>query len=60
MELATETLTLSNNRYRGGVAPASEVVDAQNALVKARNDFADAQTRYRVAIAALQTFTGGF
>jgi outer membrane protein TolC len=60
MELATESLSLSNNRYIGGAAPASEVVDAQNALVKARNDYADAQTRYRVAIAALQTFTGGF
>jgi outer membrane protein TolC len=60
MELATESLNLSNNRYIGGAAPASEVVDAQNALVKARNDYADAQTRYRVAIASLQTFTGSF
>jgi len=60
MELATESLNLSNNRYIGGAAPASEVVDAQNALVKARNDYADAQTRYRVAIATLQTFTGSF
>jgi outer membrane protein TolC len=60
MELATEILNVSNNRYIGGAAPASEVVDAQNALVKARNDYADAQTRYRVAIATLQTFTGSF
>jgi outer membrane protein len=60
MELATESLNLSNNRYIGGAAPASEVVDAQNALVKARNDYADAQARYRVAIATLQTFTGSF
>ena len=60
MDLATESLNLSNTRYKGGVAPASEVVDAQNALVKARNDYADAQTRYRVAIAALQTITGSF
>jgi len=60
MELATELLNVSNNRYIGGAAPASEVVDAQNALVKARNDYADAQTRYRVAIASLQTFTGSF
>ena len=34
--------------------------DAQNALVKARNDYADAQARYRVAIAALQVYTGSF
>jgi outer membrane protein TolC len=60
MDLATETLNLSNNRYIGGVAPASEVVDSQNAVVKARNDYADAQARYRVAIANLQTFTGSF
>jgi len=60
MELATESLNLSNNRYIGGAAPASEVVDAQNAVVRARNDYADAQTRYRVAIATLQTFTGSF
>ena len=60
MDLATEGLNLSNSRYRGGAAPASEVVDSQNAVVKARNDYADAQTRYRVAIAALQTLTGSF
>lgn len=60
MERSTELLNLSNVRYRGGVAPASEVVDAQNAAVKARNDYADAQTRYRVAIAALQVYTGSF
>lgn len=60
MQRATELLNLSNVRYRGGVAPTSEVVDAQNALVKARNDYADAQTRYRVAIAALQVYTGSF
>jgi len=60
MERATELLNLSNVRYRGGVAPASEVLDAQDLLVKARNDYADAQSRYRVAIAALQVYTGSF
>jgi len=60
MDLATEGLNLSNTRYRGGVAPASEVVDAQNTLVRTRNDYADAQTRYRVAISVLQSITGNF
>jgi len=60
MAAATDLLNLSNTRYRGGVAPLSEVLDAQNAVVKARNDYADAQTRYRIAIAALQTMTGSF
>ena len=60
MGQATALLNLSNVRYTGGVTPLSEVLEAQNALVKARNDYADAQTRYRVAIAALQTFTGSF
>jgi outer membrane protein TolC len=60
MDRATELLNLSNVRYRGGVGPASEVLDAQDALVKARNDYADAQSRYRVAIAALQVYTGSF
>jgi outer membrane protein TolC len=60
MDRSTELLNISNVRYRGGVAPASEVLDAQDAQVKARNDYADAQTRYRVAIAALQVYTGSF
>jgi outer membrane protein TolC len=60
MDRATELLNLSNVRYRGGVAPASEVLDAQDLLVKARNDYADAQSRYRVAIVALQVYTGSF
>src|SRR6185369_9466660 len=57
MDLATEALNVSNSRYRGGVAPASEVVESQNTVVKSRNDYADAQTRYRVAISQLQNIT---
>jgi outer membrane protein TolC len=37
-----------------------EVVDAQKTLVDARNAYDDAQTRYRVALATLQTVTGSF
>jgi outer membrane protein TolC len=59
-ELATESLRLTNLRYQGGASPASEVVDAETALVTARNAYADAQVRYRMLLATLQTFTGTF
>ena len=59
-ELAAESLRLTNLRYSGGAAPASDVVDAETALVTARNAYADAQVRYRMLLASLQTFTGSF
>jgi outer membrane protein TolC len=59
-ELATESLRLVNLRYEGGASPASEVVDAENTLLTARNGYIDAQARYRAALAALQTITGSF
>ena len=59
-ELAAESLRLTNLRYQGGASPASEVVDAQTALVTARNAYIDAQARYRAALATLQTMTGSF
>jgi len=59
-ELAAESLRLTNLRYQGGAAPASDVVDAETALVTARNAYADAQVRYRTLLANLQTFTGSF
>ena len=59
-ELAAESLRLTNLRYQGGASLASEVVDAESALVTARNAYADAQVRYRTLLATLQTFTGNF
>jgi outer membrane protein TolC len=59
-ELAAESLRLTTLRYQGGASPASEVVDAETALVTARNAYADAQVRYRTLLATLQTFTGSF
>ena len=59
-DLATESLRLTNLRYQAGESPAQEVVDAQNALIQVRNAYDDAQSRYRLAIATLQTMTGGF
>ena len=59
-ELATESLRLITLRYQAGESTALEVVDAQNTLVQARNAYDDAQTRYRNALATLQTVTGPF
>jgi outer membrane protein TolC len=59
-QLAAESLRLVELRYGAGESPALEVVDAQKTLVDARNAYADAQTRYRVALANLQTVTGSF
>lgn len=59
-ELAAESLRLTNLRYAAGASPATEVVDAETALVTARNAYADAQMRYRTILATLQTFTGSF
>ena len=59
-DLAGESLRLINLRYQAGESPALEVVDAQKTFVDARNAYDDSQTRYRVALAALQTLTGNF
>ncbi len=59
-DLASESLRLVNLRYQAGESTVLEVVDAQNTLTQARNAYDDAQTRYRIALAALQTITGGF
>jgi outer membrane protein TolC len=58
--LAAESLRLTELRYEAGESPALEVVDAQKTNVDARNAYDDAQTRYRVALAALQAVTGNF
>ena len=58
--LAAESLRLINLRYQAGESTALEVVDAQNTLVQMRNAYDDAQSRYRVALATLQTVTGNF
>jgi outer membrane protein TolC len=57
-DLAAESLRLTSLRYEAGESSALEAVDAQNTLVQARNAYDDAQMRYRVALAELQTLTG--
>ena len=59
-ELAAESLRLIGLRYRAGASTALEVVSAESTLTQARNSYDDAQVRYRVALATLQTVTGNF
>ena len=59
-DLAAESLRLTILRYQAGESTALEVVDAQNTLVQGRTAADDAQVRYRVALAQLQTLTGRF
>ncbi|HKE22683.1 MAG TPA: TolC family protein [Bryobacteraceae bacterium] len=58
--LSTQNLRLTRLRYAAAESTAQEVVDAQNGLAEARNALEDGLLRYRVAIANLQTLTGGF
>jgi outer membrane protein TolC len=59
-EMATESMRLTTLRYQAGESTVLEVVDAQNTLTQARNAYDDGQSRYKVAIANLQTLTGNF
>jgi outer membrane protein TolC len=59
-DLATESLRLVFLRYQAGESNSLEVVDAQNTLTQARNAYDDAEARYRIALANLQTLTGSF
>ena len=59
-ELAADSLRLTTMRYQAGESTVLEVVDAQNTLTQARNAYDDGQSRYRIAVANLQTLTGTF
>jgi outer membrane protein len=59
-ELAERSLHLTNLRYQAGESSALEVVDAQNTLTAAGNNYHDGEARYHLAIANLQTLTGAF
>jgi outer membrane protein TolC len=60
MNLAEESLRLTELRYEAGEATALEVVDAQTALLQSRNAYVDGLLRYRLSLANLQTLTGVF
>jgi len=59
-DLAAESLRLTNLRYQAGESTALEVVDAQNTLTQTRNAYDDAEARYRLALANVETVTGSF
>lgn len=59
-DMAERSLHLTNLRYEAGEASALEVVDAQNTLTTASNNFYDGEARYHLALANLQTLTGAF
>jgi outer membrane protein TolC len=59
-ELAEQSLHLTTLRYQAGEASALEVVDAQNTLTTAGNNYHDGEARYHLALANLQTLTGAF
>ena len=58
VDLSAESLRLTLLRYEAGEATALEVVDAQTTLAQARNSYDDGLSRYRIALAAIQTLTG--
>jgi outer membrane protein TolC len=58
VQTAAESLRLTRLRYTAGESTALEVVDAQDAYVKAQTDRADGVARYQDALAALQMLTG--
>jgi outer membrane protein TolC len=59
-EMAAESMRLTTLRYQAGESTVLEVVDAQNTLTQARNAYDDGQSRFRLAVANLQTLTGNF
>jgi outer membrane protein TolC len=60
VDLAAESLRLTNLRYQGGEATALEVVDAQSTAALARDGYDAGLTRYRLAIVNIQANTGTF
>lgn len=59
-EMAADSLRLTTMRYQAGESSVLEVVDSQNTVTQARNAYDDGQSRYRIALANLQTLTGTF
>jgi outer membrane protein TolC len=60
LDLATESLRLTDLRYEAGESTVLEVVDAQSTLAQARNAYDDGLSRYRIAVATIQTLTGNY
>jgi outer membrane protein TolC len=60
LDLSAESLRMTLLRYQAGEVTILELVDAETTLIGARNALDDGLTRYRLALANLQTLTGVF
>jgi outer membrane protein TolC len=60
VDLSQDNVRLTVLRYQAGESTAQEVVDAETGLVQARAAYDDGVSRYRIALANLQTLTGIF
>ncbi len=58
VDLSAESLRLTLLRYEAGEISMLEVVDAQSTLTQARSAYDDGLSRYRIAVANLETLTG--
>lgn len=58
--LAAEGMRLNSLRYKAGEATVLDVLNAENTLTQARDNYAAGLARYRLALANLQTITGRF
>ncbi len=58
--LAARNLQLVTMQYKAGDATVLEVLDAENSVNQARDAYAAGGSRYRNALATLQTLTGSF
>jgi outer membrane protein TolC len=54
VELATESVSLTRNRFEQGKALSTQLIDAETALVAARVSRAEAEADQRIAVAALR------
>ena len=58
LESARENVRVAGDRYRAGVIPSSELLDAENALLRAGLERTSAQATLRLTDAALQRAVG--
>ncbi|HET9186106.1 MAG TPA: TolC family protein, partial [Solirubrobacterales bacterium] len=58
IEAARENLRVARDRYREGVIPSAELLDAETALLRAGLDQTDAATRIQIALARLERAAG--
>jgi NodT family efflux transporter outer membrane factor (OMF) lipoprotein len=60
-EAAEDAYTLTQTRYRGGLATYLDVLSAEDAVIAARRNLADLQTRaFSVDVALVKALGGGF